>query len=395
MPTQTEDLIAGLKVIDADTHLSEPPDLWLSRAPASLRDRVPQRKVIDGELRWVIDGDFFLGFRGAGSVIKRDGSKARDLRFSNWQVEDVHEGCFDVKARLAFMDQEGIWAQIIYPNILGFGGQAAAKVDPELRLAATQIYNDALAEMQETSGQRLFGMALLPWWDIKLATAEVERCAAMGLRGVNTNSDPHGHGLPDLAEPYWDPLWEVCSHYDLPINFHIGASDESMSWFGNSCWPSQPSQGKMIIGGAMICMANARVLGNIIISGLLDRYPKLKFVSVESGIGWIPFMLRSFEYQIAENAPPPGRELKLTPKEYFQRNMYGCFWFENEDLEPLIRRVGVDNVLFETDFPHPTCLYPDSLGRAREALAGADRELVGKVLSKNAARVYNIDIGSA
>src|SRR6516225_4896609 len=106
MTAQTEDLIAGLKVIDADTHLSEPPDLWLSRAPAALRDRVPQRKVIDGELRWVIDGDFFLGFRGAGSVIKRDGSKARDLRFSAWQVEDVHEGCFDVKARLRFMDQE-------------------------------------------------------------------------------------------------------------------------------------------------------------------------------------------------------------------------------------------------------------------------------------------------
>jgi predicted TIM-barrel fold metal-dependent hydrolase len=383
---------ADLKVIDVDTHLSEPPDLWTSRAPAALRSRMPTRRVVDGEFRWVIDHDHFLGFKGAGSVIRRDGGKARDMSFSAWQVEDVHEGSSDVRARVAFMDKEGVYAQIVYPNLLGFGGQAAAKVDPEVRLAATQIYNDAIAQMQAESGQRLFGMALLPWWDIKLAVAEVERCARMGLRGVNTNSDPQGHGLPDLGEAYWNPLWEACTQYDLPVNFHIGASDESMSWFGNSCWPSQPTHGKMIIGGAMICMANARVLGNIILSGLLDRYPKLKFVSVESGIGWIPFMLQSFAYQLQEIEQPAGRRLSLTPKEYFQRNMYGCFWFEGEGVEALVKSVGVDNVMFETDFPHPTCLYPNGLNRVKAALDGAEPSLVRKVLSENAARVYNIDL---
>jgi predicted TIM-barrel fold metal-dependent hydrolase len=381
--------LAGLKVIDVDTHLSEPPDLWTARAPAALRDRMPQRRVIDGELRWVIDRDHFLGFKGAGSVIRADGVKARDMSFSAWQVEDVHAGCSQVKARVEFMDQEGIWAQIVYPNVLGFGGQAAAKVDPEIRLASTKIYNDYMAEMQAESGQRLFGMALLPWWDIDLAVAELERCAAMGIRGVNTNSDPQGHGLPDLGEAYWNPLWEACSHHDLPINFHIGASDESMSWFGNSCWPSQPTHGKMMIGGALICMGNARVLGNIILSGLLDRYPKLKFVSVESGIGWIPFMLETFAYQMQE-VEQAGQRLSLTPKEYFQRNMYGCFWFEENKVEALIRDIGVDNVMFETDFPHPTCLYPNSLGRVTRALDGAEPGLVRKVLSENAARVYNI-----
>jgi predicted TIM-barrel fold metal-dependent hydrolase len=144
-----------------------------------------------------------------------------------------------------------------------------------------------------------------------------------------------------------------------------------------------------MIGGALICMANARVLGNIILSGLLDRYPKLKFVSVESGIGWIPFMLETFAYQMQE-VEQAGQRLSLTPKEYFQRNMYGCFWFEENRVEALIRDIGVDNVMFETDFPHPTCLYPNSLDRVTRALDGAEPGLVRKVLSENAARVYNI-----
>ena len=97
------------------------------------------------------------------------------------------------------MDELGVWAQVVYPNVLGFGGQGpSAKVDPALRLMCLQIYNDAVAEMQAQSGGRLLPMALLPWWDVELSVAEAERCAAMGMRGVNINSDPHRHGMADL-----------------------------------------------------------------------------------------------------------------------------------------------------------------------------------------------------
>ena len=89
-------------------------------------------------------------------------------------------------------------------------------------LCAT-IFNDAMAEFQETSGRRMFPMALLPWWDIDAAVAEVARAHALGLRGVNTNADPQNDGCPDLADRHWDPLWEACADLAMPVNFHIGA----------------------------------------------------------------------------------------------------------------------------------------------------------------------------
>ena len=185
----------GLKIIDADTHYTEPHDLWVKRAPAAIRDRVPQVKMLDGQRSWVIDGDKSIG-TGAhpNSAILKDGTKVRDLdHFLKLQFEDVHTGSSSVRDRLQVMDECGIYAQIVYPNILGFGGQAAAKVDADLRLACVQIYNDAMAELQQESGERLFPMALLPWWDVKEAVKETERTAAMGLRGININSDPHYH----------------------------------------------------------------------------------------------------------------------------------------------------------------------------------------------------------
>ena len=163
---------SAIKIIDADTHLTEPHDMWIKRAPAALRDRVPQVKMLDGQRCWVIDGDKSIG-TGAhpNSSVLKEGGKVRDLdKFLKLQFEDVHAGSSNVKERLKVMDEAGIWAQIVYPNILGFGGQASARVDPELRLACVQIYNDAMAEIQEESGQRLFPMALLPWWEIGRAS---------------------------------------------------------------------------------------------------------------------------------------------------------------------------------------------------------------------------------
>jgi uncharacterized protein len=387
---------AALKIIDADTHLTEPHDLWTKRAPAGLRDRVPQVKMHDGKMSWVIDGNLSIG-TGAhpSSAILKDGSKVRDLhQFLKLQFADVHLGSSQVKERLAVMDQTGIYAQIVYPNILGFGGQAAAKVDASLRMSCTQIYNDAMAELQHDSGQRMFPMALLPWWDVKAAVKETERAHKMGLRGININSDPHTHKdesgnyIPDLASPHWDPLWEVCQALDMPINFHIGASEQSVDWLGQQGWPSLPRELKAAIGGAMMFFNNGRVLANLIYGGALDRYPKTRFVSVESGIGWIPFMLEALDYQLIEIAEK--RSFDLKPSEYFKRNFHACFWFERDDIASTLRKVGIDNALFETDFPHPTGLYPiDNLEGRLSDLTAEERR---KVLSSNAARLYRIPL---
>ena len=384
------------KVIDADTHLTEPHDLWTSRAPASIRDRVPQVKMLNGQRCWVIDGDKSIG-TGAhpNSAILRNGGKVRVLDdFLKLQFEDVHAGSSSLKERLQVMDECGIFAQIVYPNILGFGGQAAAKVDADLRLACVRIYNDAVAEMQEQSSGRFFPMALLPWWDVKLAIEETERCAAMGLRGININSDPHlvdldGEKLPDLGHEHWYPLWEACEGLSLPVNFHIGASETSIDWMGQQGWPSLTRDLRSGISGAMLFFNNGKVVANLIYSGLLDRYRNLKFVSVESGIGWVPFMMEALDYQLVEIAE--GRGFEKKPSEYFRSNFYACFWFETgQNAADMVRKVGVDNVLFETDFPHPTGLYP--IENLEDRMGDLTHEEKTKVLGQNAAKLYRIEI---
>jgi uncharacterized protein len=384
--------LAGIKVIDVDTHLTEPHDLWTSRAPAKWKERVPQVKMVDGKRQWVIDGDHPMAVANPSSVVKPDGVKARGIEFLKWEIEEVHPGSYDIKPRLKFMDGEGIWAQIIYPNLLGFGGLRAGTLDPELRVLCTQIFNDAMAEIQEQSGNRIFPMALMPWWDIDIAVKEAQRCHKMGLKGINTNSSPHDHKVPDLGERHWDPLWEICSDLGLPVNFHIGSSTEGVDWFGKAPWPSQGVDRKIALGSTMLFMHNAQVFANIIYSGLLERFPKLKFVSVESGVGWIPFLLETLDYELEEAAPRAKKYLTMKPSEYFKRQIYSCFWFEDRALRNAIDAVGVDNLMFETDFPHPTCLYPNALEHVAHTLAGLDYESKRKMLSGNAARVYQIPV---
>ena len=164
MPVLDRSVFGGRKVIDVDTHLVEPFDLWSSRAPAAMRDRLPRVKVIDGVRSWVIDEDKILS-KGAvpACTISKEGTKWPGLEFITKQIEEVDPAAYSVKERVAVMDKMGIDAQIIYPNILGFGGQKAVEVDDQLRLATVEIFNDAMADIQNESGQRMFPMAMLPW----------------------------------------------------------------------------------------------------------------------------------------------------------------------------------------------------------------------------------------
>ncbi len=381
-----------LRVIDVDTHLSEPGDLWTSRAPVGWVDRVPQTREVDGVEHWFIDG-VDMGFAGAASVVKRDGSKEPGVEFRTWGLDVVHAASHDVTARVEMMDHLGIWAQVLYPNVAGFGSQRfAAVVDPQLRILCVQIYNDAVAEIQERSDQRIFPMALIPWWDIDASVVELRRARQLGLRGVAHCNAPHVRGAPDLGERAWDPFWAACCELRMPVNFHIGASDDSMDWYGSSPWPSQGDEQKLAIGSALIYVENARVIANLIYSGVLERFPTLKVVSVESGIGWIPFILEALDHQLVETAPDSMDYLSMKPSEYFRRQIYGCFWFERLAPARLIEDIGVGNVLFETDFPHPTCLYPGSVEHALEVLGELSPGVRRRVLQDNAAELYGIPL---
>ncbi len=379
-------ILEGVHVVDADTHVTEVHDLWTSRATASYRDRVPQVKQVNGELAWFIDGDKRMGPAMTACCIRKDGSKSFGFELVKMKIADVFEGAFDIAARLEFMNSAGISAQIAYPNLLGFGNQKSMGVDPDLRLVTTQIFNDSSAELQAASGNRVFPMILLPWWDIEASIREAERCHKMGLRGVNLNSEPHNQGYPVLGDAHWTPLWEVCSDLNLPINFHIGGGAESTDWYGSGGWPTEDLRLKMAFGSSQMPLANYRVLSNILLSRFLEKFPKLKIVSVESGVTWIPFMLESLEYQMRDQ----GIKCDIPLFELFQRQIYACTWFDKRLLPESARYLGIDNILYETDFPHPTCVYPDPLEYIAETAAGFTPAERRKVFGDNAIKLYNL-----
>ena len=386
-------LYNNLKVIDTDSHWSEPYDLWTSRAPAKWKDRVPQMEERDGKRRWWFDGNIPIGLPIASSVIGQDGTKVTGTAFFDMDNDVVHRASFDPDARVSMLDSLGIHAQIMYPNVAGFGNQNFLKSSDEtLRLISVEIYNAALAEFQADTGERVFGMALLPWWNLDAAVKEIERAHANGLRGIVTCANPEEAGLPDMGTSDWDPIWATCSELNMPVNFHIGSSKGNMDFFGRAPWPSFGEERKLAVGSANLFMGNARTVGNLIYSGIPERFPNLKFVSVESGVGWLPFFLEILDHQMTETAPNELADLSMSPSDYFRRQFFGCFWFERSTIKPAVDFLGSQCLLFETDFPHPTCLYPRDDVSLMTALDGLDESDIRAILQDNAAKLYRIDI---
>jgi uncharacterized protein len=382
-----------VRVIDADSHMTERRDLWTRSAPAGMKDRMPYVTEVDGLPSWVVEGNV-IGTALGGCVIDKDDNKITlvDVHDGSWDTSLNHPAAHDPLARVELLDQVGISAQVVFPNAVGIGGDrlAAAVPDEQHRLMLLEMFNDYNAEVQEISNDRLVPLAVMPAWDVDDCVAEAERAATLGLRGVNMTSDPQDQGAPDLANRAWDPLWEVCSAQHLPVHFHIATSATAMSYFGSYPWESHDDNTKLAIGGTLLFVGNAKIVVNIICSGMLERYPGLEVVSVESGGGWIPFILEALDYEMDENAPQQLAQLSMLPSEYFRRQIYATTWFERRNIASLVDAIGADNLLFETDFPHPTCLHPDPLKSADANLASLSPVDRRKILGENAAALYRI-----
>ena len=386
-------LFQDLFVVDADSHWCEPPDWFTSIAPPEYKDRVPRVEEVDGERMWVFDGHP-VGRHSAGGVIARDGTKEEaDIALFQWTSDQIHVGAYDATVRLQVMDECGIDAQVIFPSTIGLGGQdLSLAADESLRRVTIEIYNDRMAQLQEESGNRLLPMPIMPAWNIDFCVAEAERVATMGARGINMTSDPQDLGAPDLANRAWDPFWETVSELQLPVHFHIGASVTGMTFYGKYPWPSHPQNTQLAIGGTLLFIGNARVVANCIASGMFDRHPELKIVSDERGVGWIPIILEALDYENAENAPKLFAAMQKRPSEYFASNLFATFWFEKNrnKLPELIEAVGEDSILFETDFPHPTCLYPSPLQSVEAKMSTLGAETRRKIMGENARKLYRL-----
>ena len=379
-------------VIDNDTHVSEPPDLFSSRLPSKWKDDAPKiiRNEDSGYEVWAI-GD-------AGEAVVPVGHAA----CAGWHepfpaappgFADIPKAAHDATARLEYMDSLRIWAMALYPNVSGFGSQAFLDLkDPALMLACVQAYNDFLIDWCEPAPERFIPICSTPFWDVEAAVKEIERCAKTGHKGVLFTGAPQDHGMPSLASPHWYPIWDVAQSLDMPVSFHIGSGE-----FTGKEWTAERMElydmgGINAMTSIGLFLDNGRQIVDLLYSGILPRYPNLKFVSVESGIGFLPFLLEAadhtFDYgQVWKQRP----EFKMKPSEYFYRQVYGCYWFEELAPKQLADSPLVDNVLFETDYPHPVCLYGDVREKIEASLEGVSGDVRRKLLFDNAAKLYKVD----
>lgn len=406
------DPLDGVRFIDCDAHFTEPPDLWTSRVPASSRDKVPVQETTGGNTAWYLDGQVWASI--GGNTISEGRQKVLGSHVVQ-PFDAVDPAAWTVKERLALLDDLGIEAQIIYPNGIGFASNHIFAIEDEkVRTLVLQTYNDFFADIQEESGNRLLPQGILPVWDMDLTVKEMTRLLDRGMRGFTLSDKPELIGLPELPEPYFEPMWELFAESGAVPNFHIGSGArredmEAIRGMRNrpagetrkNPNPSVPSafwyylghQRRLAVHATQMFMSNVRIIANLTMSDMFDRFPKLKVVSAESGIGWVPFILETLEYQFDEGVTNVDEVslAKRRPTDYFRDHIYVMFWYEHVGPIKLIEDVGVNNVLVETDVPHPTCLYPGTRDRLAKSLGALDAKSRRRVLRENAAELYGID----
>jgi uncharacterized protein len=391
-----------LPIIDIDTHFTEPGDLWSSRAPAKYKDKVLHTRIgPNGHEAWYI-GDEYITFAGPG-VIDRSGDKVRGVA-SLPTLDAMHPASSQPEPRLAVMDNLGISAALLYPNAIGFGASRLMHLtqDEDLRLFHVQAYNDAIAELQRQGKGRLYPQAVLPLWTIEGSLKELKRCREkLGLTGIAVTDTPEAFGQPSYANPVWEPLFAACEDLRLPINFHVGSgeADKKAGYWGTTEHFMADGSTKLdafvtCYVSAQLFLSNIKTILNLIVTGMLEKYPRLKFVSVESGIGWIPFLIASVEYTIEELlGPSERRKFRRSPREMFKQQIYASYWFENKRaVETYIEEFGCDNLMFETDYPHPQCLFPNPDSKIAETLSSYNEATQRKILYQNAAQLYGIRV---
>lgn len=387
-------LAEKFKIIDVDTHVVEPYDLWTSRiSVAKYGDKVPQVRHIaeEGEDFWYFNGQR-LGPAAGTSMAGWPEHAPKHPKTWN----EVDPSSSDAHLRLKKMDESGIWAQVLYPNVAGFGaGQYLGLEDPELMLLCVQAYNDWVAEWASADRRRLLPQMALPFWDIDLSLKEMDRAAKLGHSGIIMGGEPEFFKQPKLTDPYWDRLWAAAQDMKLPIDFHIASGDLSDFHLHHESVGQHAAFSGLAV---MFTMGNVKTLSQLIMGGICHRFPRLNFVSVESGIGWLPFALEMLDWMwlncgVRKEHP----EYDLMPSEYFKRQIYGCFWFEQGTLRSTIEQIGADNILYESDYPHPTSMSPGPASVAQrpadyvqDVMSQFSEEIAGKILHGNAARIYNL-----
>jgi len=366
-------------VISVDDHLVEPPDMFEGRLPARFVDRAPRIVENDkGHQLWAFDGKLYSQV-GMNAVA---GRRPEAVTLEPTRFEDMRRGCWDIDARIADMDLNGVWASLNFPSqITGFSGRVFSECsDPELGLAVTRAWNDWLYEgWWQPYPDRIIPCGITFLADPELGAAEVRRNAERGFRSVTLPERPHRIGLPSLFSGYWDPIIAACEETDTVISLHVGSSG----------MPDMPSDSPLVaLGATLFGQMSLAACAEWIWSGLPVRYPGIAIAMSEGGIGWVAMLLDRLDNIVDRSGY--GRDYDpsgLRPAEVLARN----FWFCTIDDPSTIdtrHRIGIDHIMVEVDYPHGDSTWPDTQSVIQRCWGHLPVGDLRKLTHQNAARLY-------
>jgi predicted TIM-barrel fold metal-dependent hydrolase len=370
----------GVPIISADDHLQEPADLWQKRLPAGLRERAPRLvRLEDGSDGWATPGN---PTRPLGILVMA-GTRNEEKKDSGVTWADVPRGSYDPTARLAAMDEDGIRTTVLYPNVCLDFFMDQFTLDPAMMAPVYAAYNDHISEFCAVAPERLIGIGLVPLDTIESGVAELRRIEKLpGLRGTLLPIIPPGGR--DWNDASFEPIWATAEDLGIVISIH-GGRPRGL--------PRRSDLAKMP-GGNLIYMqlgpfSTAETFAYLFWSGVFERHPSLKIVSVEGGVGWLPYFKERGEDIIERHGGWAGSPIKYPPGYWFGKSFFATFEQDRSGLA-LRDQIGVDTMMWASDYPHSATTWPESQKAIAETFAGvpdAERE---KITSGNAPRLYNL-----
>jgi predicted TIM-barrel fold metal-dependent hydrolase len=369
--------------ISVDDHVQEHPEVWTKRlSRAKWGDRIPRvEKNSDGVEHWIVDGRRIdlAGVADCGAVMPD-----RTMNPQRWS--EVPASVYDPEERLRAMDAAGIDYAVLYPTIAGVGGEAFGRIeDPELELACVQAYNDWLLEEWAGASNRFIPQCIAPLFPADTAAKEIRRCVANGHRGVIYPSIPMElRDVPHVNDSAYDPIWATCQELAVPICFHAGASSAIQIPAYEGYSPTIAAAFQAITRPA----STVSVLVNLLISKILMRFPNLKVVLAESGLGWGAYLLEYTDFQ-ATGDQLPQNGYDLMPSQLFKRQCYLVGWYDQASLR-VRNYIGTENILWSTQFPLATSTWPNTKEALAKSFDGVDINDRQKILWANAAKLYKV-----
>jgi len=373
--------MSGYRIISSDNHVFEPADLWTTRAEPKFRDRAPRIvRQEDGDW-WYCDNHRVIGM-GAGAQTGMRFGQSDQLRRTT-TFDHVRPGGYLPEEHVKDMETDGVDVSIVYPTV---GLLLYSVPDGDLLTDIFRTYNDWLAEFCNAFPERLKGIATLNVDDVPSAVKEMERCAKLGLAGgLITVYPPEGRGY---NLPAYEPLWAAAEDLEMPLGLHIATNRPGIGQeFGAGEQADRVSSAFLANADHWIRMS----LGHMVFSGVFERHPQLQIGSVEMELSWIPHFLDRIDYTYTQRTQQDRYRFKeaMLPSDYMHRNVF--YGFQEDGLGIKLRDIiGVDNLLWGSDYPHVESTFPRTQQILGEILAECTEEEKTKIAGGNAARIYHL-----